>query len=148
MAAMFPNIAKSAKSLHPNAYIMYSADGAGPRDEMVYNLKLGPVSGALRLGDHKLLFGKRFQKQGWYDVDNTALQCNRMTRNKKEKKKSERNKDKGDKKVKKKGEKRKKGEKKNKQTDKKKERRQRSRLQEDEQEMEDEEEEDAIETVR
>ena len=145
MAAMFPNIAKSAKSLHPNAYIMYSADGAGPRDEMVYNLKLGPVSGALRLGDHKLLFGKRFQKQGWYDVDNTALQCNRMTRNKKEKKKSERNKDKGDKKVKKKGEKRKK---KNKKKDKKKERRQRSRLQEDEQEMEDEEEEDAIETVR
>ena len=145
MAAMFPKIAKSAKSLHPNAYIMYSADGAGPRDEMVYNLKLGPVSGALRLGDHKLLFGKRFQKQGWYDVDNTALQCNRMTRNKKEKKKSERNKDKGDKKVKKKGEKRKK---KNKKKDKKKERRQRSRLQEDEQEMEDEEEEDAIETVR
>ena len=145
MAAMFPKIAKSAKSLHPNAYIMYSADGAGPRDEMVYNLKLGPVSGALRLGDHKLLFGKRFQKQGWYDVDNTALQCNRMTRHKKEKKKSERNKDKGDKKVKKKGEKRKK---KNKKKDKKKERRQRSRLQEDEQEMEDEEEEDAIETVR
>jgi len=86
-----------------------SKDGAGPRQEMVYNLKLGPVSGALRLGDHKILFGKRFQKQGWYDVDNTALQCNRMTRTKKEKKKAERHKDtkKGEKK---KDKKRKKGE--------------------------------------
>jgi hypothetical protein len=34
---------------------------------MVYNLKLGPVSGALRLGDYKILFGKRFQKQGGMD---------------------------------------------------------------------------------
>jgi hypothetical protein len=95
-----------------------SEEGAGPREEMVYNLKLGPASGALRLGDYKILFGKRFQKQGWYDVDNTALQCNRMTRSKKEKKKAERHKDskKGDKR-KKKDKRRKKG---------KKERRQRS----------------------
>jgi hypothetical protein len=86
-----------------------SADGDGPREEMVYNLKLGPVSGALRSGDYKLLFGKRFQKQGWYDVDNTALQCNRMTRNKKEKKKAERHKDDGEqkKKTKKKGDRKK-----------------------------------------
>jgi hypothetical protein len=34
---------------------------------MVYNLKLGPVSGALRLGHYKILFGKRFQKQGGMD---------------------------------------------------------------------------------
>ncbi len=44
-----------------------SENGAGARKEMVYNLKLGPVSGALRLGDYKILFGKRFQKQGGMD---------------------------------------------------------------------------------
>ena len=53
------------------------------RKEMVYNLKMGPVSGAIRVGDFKLLFGKKFNKQGWYDVDNTALQCSRFLKNKK-----------------------------------------------------------------
>ena len=41
------------------------------RDEMVYNLKAGPISGAIRIGPHKIIFGKKFNKQGWYDTDNT-----------------------------------------------------------------------------
>ena len=40
-----------------------------------------------RIGDYKLLFGKKFNKQGWYDVDNSALQCQRFNKNKKQKRK-------------------------------------------------------------
>jgi len=65
-----------------------SLDNEDARKEMVYNLKVGPVSGAIRLGDYKLLFGKKFNKQGWYDVDNTALHCDRFYKNKKEKRKA------------------------------------------------------------
>merc|ERR1712016_407391 len=52
--------------------------GEGKRTEMVYNLKVGPMSGALRVGKHKIIFGKMYNKQGWYNTDNTALQCARM----------------------------------------------------------------------
>ena len=55
------------------------------RQDMVYNLKSDPISGAFRQGPYKIIFGKKFNKQGWYDVDNTALQCNRLF--KKERKK-------------------------------------------------------------
>jgi len=57
------------------------------RDEMVYNLKVGPISGAVRIGPHKIIFGKKFNKQGWYDTDNTALQCETFKKDKKEKRK-------------------------------------------------------------
>ena len=60
-----------------------SRDEVDARQEMVYNLKMDPVSGAIRVGNYKLLFGKKFNKQGWYDVDNTALQCSRFHKNKK-----------------------------------------------------------------
>merc|ERR1712106_1132235 len=62
--------------------------GEEAREEMVYNLKVGPMSGAVRLGPHKILFGKKFNKQGWYDTDNTALQCDRLVKNKKAKRKN------------------------------------------------------------
>ena len=55
---------------------------------MVYNLKVGPMSGALRVGKHKIIFGKMYNKQGWYDTDNTALQCARMGKDKKAKRKN------------------------------------------------------------
>ena len=55
---------------------------------MVYNLKVGPISGALRVGKHKIIFGKMYNKQGWYDTDNTALQCARMGKDKKAKRKN------------------------------------------------------------
>merc|ERR1712242_43756 len=60
------------------------------RQEMVYNLKVNPISGAYRYGPYKIIFGKKFNKQGWYDTDNTALQCSRMLKNKKLKRKEER----------------------------------------------------------
>ena len=53
----------------------------GPRQEMVYNLKLEPMSGAVRQGRFKLIFGRKFAKQGWYDTDHTALVCSRDGRN-------------------------------------------------------------------
>ena len=53
---------------------------------MVYNLKSDPISGAFRQGPYKIIFGKKFNKQGWYDTDNVALQCSRMM--KKERKKA------------------------------------------------------------
>jgi len=56
------------------------------REEMVYNLKSDPISGAFRHGPYKIIFGKKFNKQGWYDTDNVALQCSRMM--KKERKKA------------------------------------------------------------
>merc|ERR1712203_706446 len=34
------------------------------------------------------IFGKKFNKQGWYDTDNTALQCARMGKDKKAKRKN------------------------------------------------------------
>ena len=55
---------------------------------MVYNLKVGPMSGALRVGKHKIIFGKMYNKQGWYNTDNTALQCARMGKDKKAKRKN------------------------------------------------------------
>merc|ERR1711892_799910 len=58
------------------------------RDEMVYNLKVEPISGAIRIGPHKIIFGKKFNKQGWYDTDNTALQCEAFKKDKKEKRKN------------------------------------------------------------
>lgn len=64
-------------------------DGSNVRKEMVYNLKKDPISGALRYGKYKIIFGKKFNKQGWYNTDNTALQCSRMMKNKKEKRKEE-----------------------------------------------------------
>jgi len=62
-------------------------DHVSVRDEMVYNLKVGPISGAVRIGPHKIIFGKKFNKQGWYDTDNTALQCETFKKDKKEKRK-------------------------------------------------------------
>merc|ERR1712241_140776 len=59
------------------------------RQEMVYNLKVNPISGAYRYGPYKIIFGKKFNKQGWYDTDNTALQCSRMMKDKKMKRQSE-----------------------------------------------------------
>ena len=64
----------------------------GGRQEMVYNLKVGPMSGAIRHGKYKIIFGKRFNKQGWYDTDNTALQCARMGKVGKTKRKNKLNK--------------------------------------------------------
>ena len=65
------------------------SEGSSVRKEMVYNLKKDPISGALRYGNYKIIFGKKFNKQGWYNTDNTALQCSRMLKNKKEKRKEE-----------------------------------------------------------
>ena len=63
------------------------------REEMVYNLKIDPVSGAYRFGNFKIIFGKKFNKQGWYDTDNTALQCSALKLNKKFKRKLNKNKE-------------------------------------------------------
>merc|ERR1711879_378467 len=65
------------------------SEGSSVSKEMVYNLKKDPISGALRYGNYKIIFGKKFNKQGWYNTDNTALQCSRMLKNKKEKRKEE-----------------------------------------------------------
>ena len=54
---------------------------------MATALQVGPISGAVRIGPHKIIFGKKFNKQGWYDTDNTALQCDRLLKNKKEERK-------------------------------------------------------------
>merc|ERR1719474_131489 len=56
--------------------------GEEARQEMVYNLKAGPT-GAIRVGDYKLLFGKKFNKQGWYDIDTQAIKCSRLYKDKK-----------------------------------------------------------------
>ena len=63
--------------------------GQSAREEMVYNLKNNPLSGAYRKGPYKIIFGKKFNKQGWYDTDNTALQCSRMIKDKKSKRREE-----------------------------------------------------------
>ena len=39
------------------------------RLETVYNLKIIPVSGAIRIGDYKLMFARKFNKDGWYNID-------------------------------------------------------------------------------
>ena len=43
-----------------------------PRTELVYNLKMLPVQGAVRVGDYKLMFANKFGKDGWYDIDSLA----------------------------------------------------------------------------
>jgi len=63
-----------------------SSNASDSRTEMVYNLKEGP-SGAIRVGDYKLLFGKKFNKQGWYDIDSLAIKCNKLNKDKKQQRK-------------------------------------------------------------
>ena len=40
------------------------------RTEMIYNMKMIPSPlGAIRIGPYKLMFAKKFNKDGWYDID-------------------------------------------------------------------------------
>ena len=43
------------------------------RTEIVYNLKILPVSGAIRVGDYKLMFARKFNKDGWYNIDKQGV---------------------------------------------------------------------------
>ena len=43
------------------------------RNTMVYNLKIFPVSGAIRVGPYKLMFAPEFNKDGWYNPDNKTV---------------------------------------------------------------------------
>merc|ERR1711971_154292 len=42
---------------------------ASKRTTVVYNLKIKPVTGAIRVGDFKLMFAPQFNKDGWYNPD-------------------------------------------------------------------------------
>ena len=56
-------------------------DGARTnRSEMVYNLKMEPPMGAVRLGAYKLMFAKNFTKDNWYDIDSVSLPESRSPR--------------------------------------------------------------------
>jgi len=39
------------------------------RQDMVYNIKMIPVSGAVRVGKYKLIFDESFKQDGWYNND-------------------------------------------------------------------------------
>ena len=43
------------------------------RTEIVYNLKILPVTGAIRVGDFKLMFARKFNKDGWYNIDKQGV---------------------------------------------------------------------------
>ena len=43
------------------------------RQTMVYNLKILPVSGAIRVGPYKLMFAPKFNKDEWYNPDNKTI---------------------------------------------------------------------------
>jgi len=43
------------------------------RTELVYNLKMIPPQGAVRVGQYKLMFARKFNKDGWYDIDRVKL---------------------------------------------------------------------------
>ena len=45
-------------------------ENTSKRTEIVYNLKMIPSPmGAIRMGPYKLMFGKNFKRDGWYDID-------------------------------------------------------------------------------
>ena len=50
------------------------------RSEMVYNLKMSPPSGAIRVGSYKLMFARNFTKDNWYDIDSVSLPVSRSPR--------------------------------------------------------------------
>ena len=50
------------------------------RSEMVYNLKMSPPSGAIRVGSYKLMFARNFTKDNWYDIDSVSLPISRSPR--------------------------------------------------------------------
>merc|ERR1711936_732934 len=66
---------------------------ASKRTTVVYNLKMKPVTGAIRVGDFKLMFAPHFNKDGWYNPDarprkmRTVVRRKRMRRQRKPKKK-------------------------------------------------------------
>lgn len=39
------------------------------RTEMVYNMKMLPPQGAIRIGPYKLMYANKFNKDGWYNID-------------------------------------------------------------------------------
>ena len=43
------------------------------RTELVYNLKMIPPQGAIRVGQYKLMFANKFHKDGWYDIDRVKV---------------------------------------------------------------------------
>jgi len=43
--------------------------GKTNRTEMVYNLKMLPPQGAIRMGPYKLMYANKFNKDGWYNID-------------------------------------------------------------------------------
>ena len=43
------------------------------RSDLVYNLKIEPPMGAVRVGSYKLMFARNFTKDNWYDIDSVTL---------------------------------------------------------------------------
>ena len=56
-----------------NQWDVLDRGAAAKRSEMVYNLRIAPLSGAFRVGPHKLIFGRDFKKNNWYDIDTVML---------------------------------------------------------------------------
>ena len=48
---------------------MIKSGGMGLRQDMVYNLKMRPLQGAVRIGNYKLMFAQRFPKDEWFNTD-------------------------------------------------------------------------------
>ena len=63
--------------------VVTKARGASSRTDIVYNLKIKPMSGAIRVGDYKLMFAPRFNKDDWYNPDATRRKERMILRKKK-----------------------------------------------------------------
>ena len=55
-----------------------------PREELVYNIKEKPFMAALRLGDYKIIWGSRTQKDTWFPAQEEPVnraECDKLLRN-------------------------------------------------------------------
>jgi len=54
-----------------NQWDVIKNGGNSSRTEMVYNMKMLPPQGAIRIGPYKLMYANKFNKDGWYNIDAT-----------------------------------------------------------------------------
>ena len=63
-----------------NQWEVIDQGGKSERSDLVYNLKMAPPSGAIRVGSYKLMFARNFTKDNWYDIDSVSLPRSRSPR--------------------------------------------------------------------
>merc|ERR1712203_478633 len=78
-----PPLASTAKDGVNQWEALLEPDLPQPREEVVYNIKEKPFMAALRLGDYKIIWGSRTQKDTWFPAKEdpvNKVECDKLLR--------------------------------------------------------------------